>query len=253
MNRLGASAARIGWRRWLAGRQAAIIAGLAALASAGCGPATDGSQSIAGVAARPGSFVTVNEAIPDALFEIRYFTASNFLGDKVDGYQKPLCLLSEPASSALAKVQEDLREQGYSLKIFDCYRPQRAVDHFVRWAKDAGDQKMKMQYYPNEDKAQLIPKGYIAERSGHSRGSTLDLSLARLSDGSELDMGTPFDYFDALSNTADSRIAERQRANRLLLKAAMERRGFVNYDKEWWHYTLADEPFPDTYFDFPIE
>ena len=225
----------------------------AVLALASWGSARNSSPSVPDIETRPDSFVTVNQALPDALFEIRYFTENNFLGGRVDGYKKPLCLLSEPASAALAKVQQDLIAQGYSLKIYDCYRPQRAVDHFVRWAEDEGDQRMKMQYYPNEDKAQLIPKGYIAARSGHSRGSTLDLSLATRADGSELDMGAPFDYFDALSNTADPRITERQRGNRLLLKAAMERRGFVNYDKEWWHYSLESEPYPDTYFNFPVQ
>ena len=224
----------------------------AALALANCDSARNSSRTVPDIETRPDSFVTVNQALPDALFEIRYFTENNFLGARVDGYEKPLCLLSEPASAALAKVQQDLLEKGYSLKIYDCYRPQRAVDHFVRWAEDEGDQSMKMQCYPNEDKAQLIPKGYIAARSGHSRGSTLDLSLISLADGSELDMGTPFDYFDALSNTADPRITERQRGNRLLLKAAMERRGFVNYDKEWWHYSLESEPYPDAYFNFPV-
>ena len=197
--------------------------------------------------------VVVNEAVPSAVFDIRYHRADNFTGTKVDGYEKPLCLLTEPAAAALQKAQKDLNAQGHSLKIFDCFRPQRAVDHFVRWGRDLDDQAKKAEYYPAEDKSQLFVKGYIADRSGHSRGSTLDLTLVRLADGAELDMGTPFDYFDSLSNTADPRISERQRANRLLLKEAMEKQGFANYDKEWWHYTLIDEPYPDTYFDFPVQ
>ena len=197
--------------------------------------------------------VVVNEAIPSALFDIRYHTANNFTGAKVDGYNEPLCLLTEPAAAALMKVQKDVNAQGRSLKIFDCFRPQRAVDRFVRWARDLSDQAKKAEYYPAEDKSQLFEKGYIADRSGHSRGSTLDLTLVRLSDATELDMGTAFDYFDSLSNTADPRISEQQRANRLLLKEAMEKHGFVNYDKEWWHYTLAAEPHPDIYFDFPVQ
>lgn len=212
-----------------------------------------GCGSMANQDAMPEDFVVVNEAMPSALFEIRYFTDDNFLGTKVDGYEKPFCVLSAQASAALAQVQRDVQQQGYTLKIFDCYRPQRAVDHFVRWVQDVADQRAKAEYYPNEDKARLIEKGYIADRSGHSRGSTLDLTLARTSDGAELDMGTPFDYFDTLSNTADPRIAEAQKSNRLLLKTAMEKHGFVNYDKEWWHYTLRDEPHPDTYFDFPVK
>ncbi len=202
---------------------------------------------------KPGSFVVVNETIPSALFEISYFSNNNFLGTKVEGYEKPLCLLTEPASLALAKVQREVGTLGYTLKIFDCYRPQRAVDHFTRWVRDLGDQKMKSEYYPYEDKSQLIEKGYIADRSGHSRGSTVDLTLARKSDSTELDMGTPFDYFDTLSNTADPRVTEEQKNNRLFLKATMRKHGFINYDKEWWHYTLEDEPYPDTYFDFPVK
>ena len=203
-------------------------------------------------AVETGGFVVVNEAIPAAIFDIRYHSSNNFVGTPVEGYEAPLCLLSEAAAAALAKAQREAAGQGRQLKVFDCYRPQRAVDHFVRWVEDLTDQRMKNAYYPEEDKSQLIEKGYIADRSGHSRGSTLDLTLANAADSSELDMGTPYDYFDTRSNTADPRISERQMANRLLLKNLMERHGFVNYDKEWWHYTLADEPYPDTYFDFPV-
>ena len=202
---------------------------------------------------RPAGFVVVNEAMPAAVFDIRYYTGDNFLGVRVDGYGKPLCILTRQALRALREVRRDVNAEGFELKIFDCYRPQRAVDHFVRWVNDPADQKEKSRYYPNEDKSRLVEKGYIADKSGHSRGSTVDLTLVAASDGRELDMGTPFDYFDTLSNTLDPRIVGRQAQNRALLKTAMERRGFVNYDKEWWHYTLADEPFPDTYFDFPIE
>lgn len=200
----------------------------------------------------PESFVVVNDAIPSLIFDIRYYSDDNFLGTKVRGYESAKCILTSPASEALKEVQRELSEAGYTLKIFDCYRPQEAVDHFVEWVRDADDQKMKAQYYPNEDKSQLIEKGYIADQSGHSRGSTLDLTLVENSSSTELDMGTPFDYFDTLSNTADPRISEQQKRNRLLLKAAMGSHGFVNYDKEWWHYTLKDEPYPDTYFDFPV-
>ena len=201
----------------------------------------------------PEQFVVVNDEIPSLIFDIRYYSNDNFLGTKVRGYESAKCILTRPASEALKKAQRDISEAGYTLKIFDCYRPQQAVDHFVEWVRDAGDQKMKAEYYPNEDKSQLIERGYIADKSGHSRGSTLDLTLVESSSSAELDMGTPFDYFDALSNTDDPRISEQQRRNRLLLKSAMENHGFVNYDKEWWHYTLKDEPYPDTYFDFPVK
>ena len=216
---------------------------------AGCsGSSENGVQH-----ARPDSFVVVNETMPDAMFDIRYYSADNFLGTRVRGYAAPLCILAEPAAAALRQVQQEVSRSGYTLKIFDCFRPQRAVDHFVAWAQDASDTGMKSEYYPNEEKSRLIEKGYIADRSGHSRGGTVDVTLARKADSKELDMGTPFDYFDTLSNTADPRITEDQKNNRLLLKTTMEKHGFVNYDKEWWHYTLKDEPYPDTYFDFPVE
>ena len=225
---------------------------------------------------RPEDFVMVNRLLPGALFEIRYFTGNNFIGRPIEGYIEPLCFLSQKAAEALKRVYQDIRNQGYNLKIFDCYRPQRSVNHFVRWAKDKGDQKMKSQYYPGEDKSQLIKKGYIAEKSGHSRGSTIDLTLAApikeeienpsflewlrsfftmddfMYDAKELDMGSPYDYFDALSHTADPRITKTQKENRQLLKKVMEKQGFINYEKEWWHFTLKDEPYPNTYFDFLI-
>ena len=222
---------------------------LASACLAGCGgPSDNGAQG-----ARPDSFVVVNESMPSAIFDVRYYSDANFLGAEVRGYAAPLCILAEPAAAALQRVQREVGRSGYTLKIFDCYRPQQAVDHFVAWARDKDDTEMKSEYYPNEEKSRLIEKGYIADRSGHSRGSTLDLTLARKADSQELDMGTPFDYFDSLSNTADPRITEEQKNNRLLLKTIMERHGFVNYDKEWWHYTLEDEPYPDTYFNFPVQ
>ncbi len=202
---------------------------------------------------KPNSFITVNEVIPSAVFDIRYYSKNNFIGVRVNGYEKPLCILTESAVLALTKVQQEISQQGYTLKIFDCYRPQQAVDHFVQWVKNLSDQKMKSKYYPSEDKSQLIEKGYIADQSGHSRGSTLDLTLARKSDSIELDMGTTYDYFDSISNTADSRITAEQKENRLLLKSVMEKHGFVNYEKEWWHYTLKDEPYPDMYFNFSVK
>ena len=204
---------------------------------------------------KPADFVAVNKVIPSLIFDVRYFSDNNFLGVKVSGYQKGLCLLTKPASEALKRVQKTLLEKGLTLKIFDCYRPQRAVDHFVKWAGDTKDTKMKALYYPNEDKVTLIEKGYIASQSGHSRGSTLDLTLAQVSNHRELDMGTPYDYFDVLShtNTTNSKITKEQRENRQLLKSSMEAQGFINFEKEWWHYTLKNEPYPDTYFDFLVE
>lgn len=198
-------------------------------------------------------FIVVNEEIPTIVFDVRYFGNNNFMGTPVDGYEAPKCYLTKEAGEALKKVQQEVLRFGLTLKVFDCYRPQRGVEHFVRWSLDAKDVKMKNIYYPSIAKKDLIPQGYIAAKSGHSRGSTADLTLATLNDSKELDMGTPYDYFDPLSHTADPRINILQRKNRLLLKAAMEKHGFVNYKKEWWHYTLKNEPYPSTYFDFPIK
>ena len=222
-------------------------------------------------------FVDVREHIPSVIMDIRYFSPHNFVGERIDGYNAPKCLLTREAADALKRVQEDLREFSLTLKIYDCYRPQRAVSHFVRWAKDIGDTRTKKEFYPTVDKNRLFEDGYIAERSGHSRGSTLDLTIVpvpvpeqeayspgqalfacylpasqRFRDNS-IDMGTGFDCFHALANTANGSVGPVQRANRLLLKTLMEKQGFVNYDKEWWHFTLKNEPFPDTYFDFPID
>jgi len=184
--------------------------------------------------------------------EIRYAGPDNFVGAPVDGYAAPKCLLSRAAGEALARVQSKLRGDELGLYIFDCYRPQRGVDHFVRWAADTADVQTKAEYYPNVRKSRLFADGYIATRSGHSRGSTVDLTLARLADdgsGEQLDMGTPFDFLDPLSTTESTDVTREQLANRLRLRAAMEEGGFRNYAAEWWHYTLRDEPYPDEYFD----
>jgi len=197
-------------------------------------------------------FVDVATRIPDLAVDLRYFGTNNFVGDKIDGYERPRCLLSAPAAKALATVQDNLAKQGLGLKAFDCYRPQRAVAHFVRWAQDLGDTRRKGDFYPEVEKRDLFQEGYIAERSGHSRGSTLDLTLVRRADGRELDMGSPFDFFSPNSWPSDKSVSAQARANRALLTDAMTRHGFKPYDKEWWHFTLANEPFPDTYFDFPV-
>lgn len=191
-------------------------------------------------------FVDAGEAIPAAVIDIRYASTDNFTGARVDGYRRAKCLLSRPAAEALARASAELSQMGLRLRLFDCYRPQRAVDHFMRWAAN-GDQSTKAAYYPNVEKSALFAEGYIAERSGHSRGSTVDLTI----DG--LDMGSPFDFFDPLSNTADPRPDAAQRANRLLLKLLMERHGFRPYALEWWHFTLDREPWQDTYFDRPVK
>ncbi|MFJ1612802.1 M15 family metallopeptidase [Streptomyces sp. NPDC088249] len=224
----------------------------------------------------PEEFVALRSVDPTIIQEMRYPTAHNFMGVPVDGYRQPLCILTRPAALALHRAQTRLLAQGYSLKVYDCYRPQRAVDHFVRWAKDLGDETMKGEFYPRVDKARLFADGYIAEKSGHSRGSTVDLTLVELpaaptgpylpggqqvpcyaprSDrfpDNSLDMGTGFDCFDTLSHTDDPRIQGAQRAHRQFLRKTLADTGFVNLAEEWWHYTFKPELFPDTYFDFPV-
>lgn len=198
-------------------------------------------------------FVSVSDVIPDVILEIRYHSTYNFVGARVDGYEEPVALLTREAAEALRLVSDDLRTQGCRLVIFDCYRPQRAVDHFVRWAEDVSDMAMKAVFYPEVDKADLFEKGFIARRSGHSRGSTVDLTLLDERTGERLDMGGAFDYFGERSHPGFiGDLTQEQMTNRMLLRKAMLRRGFKPLSTEWWHFTLAVEPYPDTYFDFPV-
>lgn len=197
-------------------------------------------------------FVLLSEAVPDAILEIRYYSTYNFVGKRIDGYEEPLAFLTKEAADALRKVSDELVLKGYRLKIYDAYRPQMAVDHFVRWAKDADDTLMKDYFYPLLEKDVLFPLGYIAEQSGHSRGSTVDLTLFDMKRGKEVDMGGTFDYFGELSHPDYLAISDEQYANRMLLQEVMVKHGFKPYDEEWWHFTLENEPYPDTYFTFPI-
>ena len=197
-------------------------------------------------------FVSIGEAVPDVILEIRYYATFNFIGERIDGYEEPVALITREAAQALKNASEDLARQGYRLKIFDAYRPQKAVDHFMRWAKDPDDIRMKPYFYPELDKKDLIPQGYIAEHSGHTRGSTVDLTLFSMKTEKEADMGGPFDYLGALSHPDFKGITEEQHENRMLLQRAMVRSGFRPLAEEWWHFTLADEPWPDTYFTFPV-
>lgn len=184
--------------------------------------------------------------------DLRYASADNFVGARIDGYEAARCLLSEPAAQALALVQADLAADRLGLVVFDCYRPQRAVDHFVRWSREPADPAATARYHPRVAKDMLFAEGYVAARSGHSRGSTVDVGLVRAGERAPLDCGTPFDFFDARSHHDAREISEAARANRTRLRAAMEQRGFVAYPREWWHYTLAGEPYPDAYFDLPV-
>lgn len=224
----------------------------------------------------PKGFVALSDVTPTILHDMRYFSPHNFVGSRIDGYDSPTCVLTRAAADALGRAQQDFAALGYTLKVYDCYRPQRAVDEFVGWADDLGDDSMKAEFYPRVDKSALFADGYIAEQSGHSRGSTVDLTLVKVPAAStasyipgeplvdctasqedrfrdnSIDMGTGYDCFDTLAHTLDPRIGGEQLQNRLFLLEGMQRQGFVNYDKEWWHFTFKPEPFPDTYFDFPI-
>lgn len=203
--------------------------------------------------AASGELVDVGDHIEGLVTDMRYAGEKNFLGRPVAGYSAAKCWLTEEATSALAKAQRLANAQGLAILIYDCYRPQRAVDDFVQWVNSDEDEPTKAIYYPNVPRSQLIDRGYIASRSGHSRGSTIDLTLIAIQSGQPLSMGTPWDYFDARSHTASEEINEEAARNRQILKRTMETAGFRGYFAEWWHFTLRHEPFPDTYFDIPIE
>lgn len=215
-----------------------------ALGLAGCAHAAD-PRSTAG-------FVDARVMIPALVVEMRYAGRENFVGRPIDGYNAPVCLLTQQAASALAQVQQQLAASGLGLKVFDCYRPARAVADFAQWARDPQDQARKADYYPNVDKSRLFELGYIAERSGHSRGSTLDVTLVDLKTKTEIDMGSSYDLFDTRSWPTDQTVSPAQRENRMKLQSVMTAHGFRPLAEEWWHFTLNAEPHPDTYFDFPV-
>jgi len=212
--------------------------------------------SVAGQAnALPEGFVYLEEMIPNIKIDLRYYTTNNFIGERIEGYLEARCILTKEAAEALKKVQEDLKPFGLGLKIYDAYRPQQAVNHFVRWAKDLQDARMKSKFYPDVEKRDLFSQGYIAEKSSHTRGSTVDLTIVSMTPegiARELFMGTGFDLFSPKSRPDDLSMAPAQRAQRLLLQTLMKKHGFNPYPQEWWHFTLKNEPYPDTYFDFPV-
>jgi D-alanyl-D-alanine dipeptidase len=201
---------------------------------------------------RPDGFVALRSIVPGIRVELRYSGSDNFMGRPVPGYEADVVYLTREAALALKDVQEELALRGLGLKVFDGYRPQRAVDAFMTWAADPDDTTMKAAYYPTVEKAALIPKGYIAERSGHSRGSTVDVTLVRLGTGAELDMGSPYDYFDPISWPSSTSVTEEQHDRRMELREVMLRHGFGPLEQEWWHFTLRDEPYPESYFDFVV-
>ena len=201
----------------------------------------------------PEGFVYVKKEIPDIQIELRYFTNNNFVGKPIDGYNKYVCILSKQATNALKKIQKELGSFNLSLKIYDAYRPQRAVNHFIAWAKNINDTLQKQEYYPEVAKKDLFKDQYISSKSRHSSGSTLDVTLVDMKTGEELDMGTPYDYFGPQSWIHYMRLTTQQKANRMLLQNIMLKHGFRQYPQEWWHFTLRGEPFKNQYFDFPIE
>ena len=199
-------------------------------------------------------FVLVSEAVPDAILEIRYFSTYNFVGERISGYNKPIALLTKEAASALKETSDDLLQQGYQLKVYDAYRPQSAVEHFKTWALDLEDTRMKAYFYPEVDKSVLFAQGYIASRSGHSRGSAVDVTLVDRTTGKDVDMGSPFDYFGEISHPGHTAgLTQEQIDNRNILRDTMLAHGFKAINTEWWHFVLTDEPYPNTYFDFPVE
>ena len=210
------------------------------------------SEPIIDKASDASGFVLLSDAVPDAILEIRYYSTYNFVGDRIDGYEEPCAMLTKEAAAALKEVSDELVSKGYRLKIYDAYRPQKAVTHFMNWAKDINDIRMKKYFYPELDKSVLFDQGYIAEKSGHSRGSTVDLTLFDMNTEKEVDMGGTFDYFGELSHPDYKKITAEQYENRMILRDAMVSHGFKPLDEEWWHFTLVDEPYPDTYFTFPV-
>jgi D-alanyl-D-alanine dipeptidase len=227
--------------------------------------------------APPGAFVSLHDVDPSIVVEMRYLTNHNFMGRRIPGYRENVCLLTKQAAEWLARVQARVRADGYSLKVYDCYRPQRSVDAFVRWGKDLSDQRMKAEFYPRVRKSRVFKEGYIATQSGHSRGSTMDLTLIKLPPRKQeryhrgdrlrdcaaprsrrfgdntIDMGTGYDCFDPLAHPYAKRFRGKVRRNRLRLREPMIAEGFKGLATEWWHFTLKSEPYPETYFDFPME
>jgi len=232
-----------------------VLAGLIVLSlwAAFFAPGVWGLAQTAADSSLPEGFVYVDELVPGLVQEIRYAGSNNFMGRPADGYLANRAILTRAAAEALRKVQQELKEKGLGLKIFDAYRPTRAVAHFIRWAQDPADQKMKKEYYPALEKENLFKLGYLAKRSAHSRGSTVDLTLIYLATKEEVDMGSHFDFFGPISRYDSPLITVEQFQNRKLLREVMVKQGFVPYNEEWWHFRLKNEPYPNTYFDFVIQ
>jgi len=204
------------------------------------------------VTSDPSGFVLLSDAVPGIIQEIRYFSTFNFIGDRIDGYEEPVALLTKEAARALRSAANQFNAQGYRIKVFDAYRPATAVKHFILWGVEDLDQRMKPYFYPEIEKQDIFKKGYIAKRSSHSRGSAVDLTLLDMRTGREMDMGGPFDLFGEISHPDSRSVTDEQYENRMFLQKTMMKNGFLPIDCEWWHFSLAGEPYPDTYFDFPV-
>ena len=200
----------------------------------------------------PSGFVLISDYVPGVIQEIRYHSTYNFVGERIDGYEEPVALITIEAARALKSVANEMNVQGYRLKVFDAYRPLCAVKHFVLWGIEDQDIRMKPYFYPDLQKQELFSGGYIASRSSHTRGSTVDLTLLDMATGKELDMGSHFDLFSGISHPDSRQVTDEQYANRMTLRSVMVRNGFEPIDCEWWHFTLKEEPYPDTYFEFPV-
>ncbi len=204
------------------------------------------------IAMDPSGFVLLSDYVPQIVQEIRYFSTYNFIGERIDGYEEPCALLTKEAARALKSVSNEMIVMGYRLKVFDAYRPACAVRHFVLWGIEDQDIRMKPYFYPDLEKQSLFIEGYIAKNSSHSRGSAVDLTLLDMRTGKEVDMGSPFDLFSEVSHPDYRGITQEQYENRMLLQKVMVRNGFLPLSCEWWHFSLKEEPYPDTYFEFPV-
>lgn len=209
-------------------------------------------KTLAPEAAHAG-FCRIKDSIPDIIVDMRYCGTHNFVGKRIDGYEAPVPMLTKEAASALRKVADELRKKGYLLKIYDAYRPQCAVDHFLRWAQDPADTVMKSEFYPDIEKSAIFRRGFVARKSSHSRGSTVDMTIVHADSGKDVNMGGTFDFFGEISHTDYEGISDEQRQNRELLHTVMVRYGFKPARGEWWHFMLLNEPYPDTYFTFPVK
>lgn len=233
---------------------ALVVAVLSALVLSAARPVPQASaQSPKASATAPADFVILADVVPDIIQEIRYYTTYNFVGRRIPGYDEPVALMTRRAADSLRRVSDDVKAQGYRLKVFDAYRPMTAVRYFVQWGKELNDTLMKRYFYPEVNKADVFRLGYLSSRSAHSRGSTIDLTLFDMNTEREVDMGGTYDFFGEVSHPTYTRnLSASQLRHRRILREAMLRHGFKPVGSEWWHYTLRNEPYPNQFFEFPV-